>query len=462
MKLRNIATALLLSIMLTATAAAPKYIFFFIGDGMGNGPVMAAQTYLRQNGDNNRLNMLSLPVASQAMTYSASTPVTDSAAAGTALATGYKTNNGMLGVTPDTIAVTSIATRLHDAGYGVGLITTVAPDDATPGAFYAHVASRKQFTDINRQLAESGFEFFAGSGLRGLVDKKGNPTGAKEYITSKGYDIIYGLDNLDKSSSSRIILLDTNPFNIDNVGYTIDAREGMLTLPQMTQAAINHLSTTNPDAFFMMVEGGNIDHSLHSNDAATAIIETLEFDKTLTYALDFYRQHPDETLIIVTADHNTGGISIGDNTTRYNAYSQLLSHSRISKDALSDLCEQLLRDNALTSWDDARQLLSDKLGLFTEVELSAEQEQQLQEIFQRVFIDKKRNDQTTLYSRINEFAAVAVDMLNQQAGFGWTTLAHTGDTVPVFAIGVGAELFGSWNDNIDIPAKILRIAELEK
>jgi alkaline phosphatase len=212
----------------------------------------------------------------------------------------------------------------------------------------------------------------------------------------------------------------------------------------------------------MMVEGGNIDHSLHSNDAATAIIETLEFDKTLTYALDFYRQHPDETLIIVTADHNTGGISIGDNTTRYNAYSQLLSHSRISKDALSDLCEQLLRDNALTSWDDARQLLSDKLGLFTEVELSAEQEQQLHEIFQRVFIDKKRNDQTTLYSRINEFAAVAVDMLNQQAGFGWTTLAHTGDTVPVFAIGVGAELFGSWNDNIDIPAKILRIAELEK
>ncbi|MDE6378101.1 MAG: alkaline phosphatase, partial [Duncaniella sp.] len=143
----------ILSAALLATAAlmpmraeAPRYIFYFIGDGMGMAQALSAQMYnLTVKHSDEPLLMMQFPVASQATTYSASSPVTDSAASGTALATGVKTLNGMLGMAPDTTAVTSIARTLADEGYGIALVTSVPPDDATPGAFYAHVPSRSMY-----------------------------------------------------------------------------------------------------------------------------------------------------------------------------------------------------------------------------------------------------------------------------------------------------------------------------
>ncbi|MDE6817815.1 MAG: alkaline phosphatase [Muribaculaceae bacterium] len=132
--------ASLLTLLAAATASAqtPKYIFYFIGDGMGHGQVLSAATYKRlvQN-DSLPLLMMQFPVAGMVTTYSADTPVTDSAAAGTALATGSKTRNNMLGMNADTVAVNSVAIDLAERGYGIGLVTNVCPDDATPGAFYA-------------------------------------------------------------------------------------------------------------------------------------------------------------------------------------------------------------------------------------------------------------------------------------------------------------------------------------
>ena len=127
-------------VALTSLAQQPKYIFVFIGDGMGISPVQAAEAYNREVlADGTSLTMLQFPVASMCQTYSASNPITDSAAAGTAIATGSKTRNGMLGMDADTVAVASIAAQLHEMGYGVGICTSVSADDATPGAFYAHV-----------------------------------------------------------------------------------------------------------------------------------------------------------------------------------------------------------------------------------------------------------------------------------------------------------------------------------
>ena len=145
MKLKHILLgAALAAGMGMQAASAPKYIFYYIGDGMGISPLMAAQAYNREVlGSDSLLKMMQMPVASYAMTYSASAPITDSAAAGTALSTGTKTKNSMLGMGPDSVAVTSVAAQLKDMGYGVGIITSVALDDATPGAFYAHVANRK-------------------------------------------------------------------------------------------------------------------------------------------------------------------------------------------------------------------------------------------------------------------------------------------------------------------------------
>lgn len=168
-KLRNLISAILLLVAVSLSAQQAKYIFYFIGDGMGPGQVMMADTYKRKAlGDSLPLTMILLPVHSLQTTYSASSPVTDSAAAGTALATGVKTKNSMLGMNADSIAVNSIARYLHDNGYGVALMTNSAADDATPGAFYAHVTNRRQHYEIGRQAAESGFELITGAALRGL------------------------------------------------------------------------------------------------------------------------------------------------------------------------------------------------------------------------------------------------------------------------------------------------------
>ena len=178
-----IAGALLAGFSNLSAQEAPKYIFYFIGDGMGMGHVLATQTYNRMIlNSQDPLLMMQFPVAGMLTTYSASSPVTDSAAAGTALSSGYKTKNGMLGMNTDSIAVESIAAQLFANGYGVGLITSVPPDDATPGAFYAHVPNRNMYYDITVQAAQSGYHFLGGSKLRGTTDKDGNPNDLLEIL----------------------------------------------------------------------------------------------------------------------------------------------------------------------------------------------------------------------------------------------------------------------------------------
>lgn len=223
MKIRNIAAFLTLLLAFAVNAAAPKYVFYFIGDGMGVGAVSLAQTYNRMVlGNAEPLTMMQLPVSSLAFTYSASSPVTDSAAAGTALATGNKTNNGMLGVTPDSAAVVSIATMLHDKGYGVGLVTTVAPDDATPGAFYAHQPARAMFYEIGCDAAASGFEFIAGANLRGLKDKKGNATDLLDVFEQNQVSVVRGIGGLADARYSKVLLLAENNPSDNEIGLTID------------------------------------------------------------------------------------------------------------------------------------------------------------------------------------------------------------------------------------------------
>ncbi len=160
-------TVCALVIALAVSAQSPKYIFYFIGDGMGHGQVMSAAAYKRLVlNDSLPLLMMQFPRAGVVTTYSANTPVTDSAAAGTALATGSKTRNNMLGMNADSVAVSSVADHLAAKGYGIGLITNVCPDDATPAAFYAHVPARTMFYDLAIQFAESTVSFLAGEKMR--------------------------------------------------------------------------------------------------------------------------------------------------------------------------------------------------------------------------------------------------------------------------------------------------------
>lgn len=462
MKIRNIAAFLTLLLAFAVNAAAPKYVFYFIGDGMGVGAVSLAQTYNRMVfGNAEPLTMMQLPVSSLAFTYSASSPVTDSAAAGTALATGNKTNNGMLGVTPDSAAVVSIATMLHDKGYGVGLVTTVAPDDATPGAFYAHQPARAMFYEIGCDAAASGFEFIAGANLRGLKDKKGNATDLLDVFEQNQVSVVRGLGGLADARYSKVLLLAENNPSDNEIGLTIDSIEGAMTLPAMTQACLNHLMANTPDRFFMMVEGGSIDHAGHANDAATNVMETLSFDASLAIACEFLKAHPDETLIVVTADHETGGLGLASRSVHYDMRPQYLKYQRMSKDSFSAHCKALLRSRIAYGWEDMKEFLSDRLGLYSNIPVGEKDDAMLRDMFEKTFELRNTADTKGMYNSFNAFAEAVYALISDVSGVGWTTGDHSGAPVPVFAAGVGADRFSQIQDNTDIPKKIMSIVEQE-
>lgn len=372
----NITGKTLFSLSMLAAAAmpvaadAPKYIFYYIGDGMGFNHVLNAQIYSNEVlGNDSTLTMLTFPVASMARTHSASSDVTDSAAAGTALATGHKTRNNMLGMNADSVAVTSIAKTLYDNGWGVGLVTTVAIDDATPGAFYAHVPSRSEYMTVSRQLAESGYQFAAGAGLRAARDKEGKKTPLLDYFAEKGVTVTSGPAGLDVEAD-RLLLLSNDTVRTWNVGYTVDSIPGALTLPAMTAAGIRQLERVSPDRFFMMVEGGNIDHAGHANDGGAIIREVVNFDQSLALAWRFYLAHPDETLIVVTADHETGGMSVGTTTTGYSVRPEVAAAQKVSKEMFSEHIKSLAHDRRVYRWPDMEEYLAENLGFGTAVILT--------------------------------------------------------------------------------------------
>jgi len=446
----------------TLMADAPKYVFYFIGDGMGIGEVTNAQLFKsRVLKHEQPLAMTAFPVASMATTHSASSDVTDSAAAGTALATGHKTKNGMLGMDADTTAVTSIAKVLFDNGYGVGLVTSVAIDDATPGAFYAHVPNRGQFYEIGRALAESGYQFAAGAALRGTKNGEGKDNGLLDYFKKNNVSVSYGLDKLDPKAEKVLVLSPFHESKNNCIGYTVDSIAGALTLPALTRAGIDHLMRVSPDRFFMMVEGGNIDHAGHSNDGGTSVREVINFDEALQIAYDFYLAHPDETLIVVTADHETGGMSVGCSATGYSVRPQNAAAQKVSKELFNDYCKEMFDTNPNYTWEEMQQYLRDNLGFWTTIKLNPDEEERLLRKFNDVFANRNTDEQKTLYASYNGFVVFVYDILNYKSGFGWTTGAHTGAPVPVYAVGADAMLFTPLNDNTQLPGKIMKAVGIE-
>ncbi len=458
---KKAALSVLLASSMTAMAATPKYIFYFIGDGMGVGAVSNAQLYNRTVlGNETPIMLTRMPVAGYATTHSYSSPVTDSSAAGTALATSTKTRNGMLGMGPDTVAVTSMAEILHRNGFGVGLVTTVAPDDATPGAFYAHVPNRAMYYEIGKDAASSGYEFLAGANLRGLKDKNGKPTDLLKVLNESGVEIVRGTDNLRFTDSRRVILLSPDTTRMNEIGLTVDSIPGAMLLEDMTQACIDHLMKTNPDKFFMMVEGGSIDHAGHANDAATSVTETISFSKALEAAYRFYEAHPEETLIVVTADHETGGMITANRNHHYWVDFSALKYQRIAKDTFADYVRRQVMSGHEYTWPEMKEFLKEKMGFYSEITLTEEQDASLREKFEENFTRHSGEEQKTLYNAYNAFTIEVFDLMNRLSGIGWTTNDHSGTMVPVYAAGVDAMNFSGTMDNTQIPARILQTVGL--
>lgn len=453
--------AILFSVLSFAQA---KYIFYFIGDGMGTNQVLASEMYLAElEGRIGRKQLLltQFPYSGQVATFSASNGITDSAAAGTCLATGTKTNNGTLGLSPQKDTLRTIAEILQQQGYGIGIMTTVAIDHATPAAFYAKVPDRHQYYEIGTQLAYTNFDFFGGAGFHQPVkqhDKKA--PNLYDLCEEQGYTFAHGYaDAQNKMNANKLILTQTTD-GIDrtkqagSLPYAIDRQEDALTLRQIVSTAIPYLSQKH-DRFFMMVEGGMIDYACHGQDGATAIGETLDMDAALEEAYRFYLDHPDETLIIVTADHETGGLAIGNGGYVLNL--QTLQNQHCSAWILSDLLSTLFKDNTPT-WDEVKNLLAKQLGFYTSVELTTEEDTLLHNLYNRA-IAHKNGKVKTLYKTMDELGNTAIALLNKKAHLGWTSYDHTGHAVPVFAVGIGAERFTGWHDNTEIAPLILKATE---
>jgi alkaline phosphatase len=314
--------------------------------------------------------------------------------------------------------------------------------------------------EIGLDAAASGYELIAGSRIYG-TKKDGKDTDLLKVLADSGVTIVRGLDAMADVKSKRVLLLNPEHLTSSNAGYTIDSVAGALNLPGMTKAGIEHLQKTSPEKFFMMVEGGNIDYAGHSNDGGAVVKEILNFNEALAVAYEFYQSHPDETLIVVTADHDTGGLAIGFPATGYSGWLKNISYQRISKDSFADLCMAIMKSRRIFTWEDMKELLSEKLGFWSNITIPDADEKMLQEKFDITFNQRNSKDEKTLYKDFNEFTVSVFKVMDNATGIDWTTTGHSGNPVPVFAIGVGAEEFSKISNNIEIPDRIRAISGLK-
>lgn len=458
-------TYLLLFVLVASMTYAQqaKYVFFFIGDGMGVNQVNTTEMFRAEMEDGRigtqKLLFGSFPAAGIATSYSASNSVTDSSAGGTALATGSKTYNGAIGVGVDKEPLESVAYKAKKSGKKVGVVTTVSVDHATPAAFYAHQPDRNMYYEIALELPKSGFDFFAGAGFlkpATTYDKQEAPS-IYPIMEEAGYTIARGLKEYEEkvASAKKMILLQAEGASADCLPYAIDRKDGDLTLADITKNAIDFLTKDNNKGFFLMLEGGKIDWACHSNDPATVVKEVIDMDNAIRVAYEFYQKHPKETLIVVSADHETGGLGMGTGTYTLNL--KALDYQKQSVDLLSRAMTDLrkAKGNKVT-WEEMKALLTERMGFWKDLELTWEQERLLRDEFEDSFVKNKVVFEESLYSKTEPLAAAAKKVMSQIAHLGWTSGSHTAEYVPVYAIGAGSQLFMGKMDNTDIPKRIAK------
>lgn len=422
-----------------------KYVFFLIGDGMGQNIVHAAECYknYQDNGvfENGSLTFTSFPVFGISTTNSATKYITDSAAAGTALATGEKTSIGTIGLNTDhSEKLKSMAYDAKESKKVVGIITTMAIDHATPASFYASQPSRDMSYEIAMDGITAGFDLYGGAGF-----KDPTPTGKPEVYSSyqkAGYTIIRGRKELSKMNSvnSKILIAERSQELAASFNFAIDRTEDDLSLSELLTVSIEYLAKKGGrNGFFIMAESGRIDRAGHRNDGKTKLLEVLDFDNAVNIAYEFYKKYPKETLIVVTADHETGGFALGNASASSNLYVPDLDIKILDKQSLSEgkLSEKI--DSQTKNWAECKELLKAELGLWDDVKVSNESEDRMIIAYSK---DKK------------ELLRLTFQTLMDAAGIGWTSYKHTGSPVGVYAIGVGSEKFRGKQDNTDIAKSI--------
>ena len=469
----------------------PKYVFVFIGDGMSYPQIQSSAYFIGKdaagivdevkNSSNpsdspvgGLLSFMKFPVAGSAQTYDATSFAPDSASTATSIFTGKKTHSSSINVDiSKKVKYRTIAEQLRDQKkWKIGVLSTVNLNHATPAATYAHQASRKSNYPIGLELVASNFDYFAGGALMDPEDKKGDKESIYSLAQKAGYKVCFtqneasSLKNGDKAIVLSEILADENAMNYDN-----DRADGEWSLRDYVKKGIEVLD--NKNGFFMMVEGGKIDWACHANDARSTIADTLALSEAVKEAVDFYNKHPKETLILVTADHETGGLTIGFAGTDYNLFfntlkSQKISYAKFDSDYVSSYKKNK------TSFDDVMKDVTELFGLkvpgsdgknnngglvLTDYEYS-----RIKKAYEKTLSPSKKatQEEYELYGTYEPLTVTITHVLNNKSGIGFTSYSHTGLPVPVFALGAGQYEFEGYYDNTDIYKKLAALTKVKQ
>ena len=469
------------------TPAAPKYVFLFIGDGMSYPQIQSTSDYLgalddmdyfqaQPSLDDNQgaildgpeyLNFMNFEAAGSAVTFDSNSFAPDSASTATSLSTGHKTYSGTINMDETgTVSYETIAEKLHtQKDFKIGVISSVNLNHATPAAFYAHQASRSSYYDIGLELIDSGFEYFAGGGLLKPDghDQENPSENLYELAEAAGYKVAMTQAGAEAvtAADEKVILIDENLADDDAMAYELDRTGDMWSLADYVEKGIEVLD--NDTGFFMMCEGGKIDWACHANDAASTIHDTKALADAVQVAIDFAAEHPDETLILVTGDHETGGMTIGFAGTNYDTYltqleAQKISYAKFDSDYVAaykenkTAFEEVLKDVESLFGLKASGEEGDKL-VMTDYELAtlrAAYEKSINE----TPASEHEQEEYVLYGTYEPLTVTITHILNHKSGISFTSYSHTGLPVAVLAHGVNAADFNGYYDNTQVYFKL--------
>ncbi|MFR9503522.1 MAG: alkaline phosphatase [Rikenellaceae bacterium] len=484
-----------------------KYIFYFIGDGMAATQVQLAeaaltsdkfrQNYAAQTGTlapAAELHLKGLSIIGLATSNAQDRYITDSAAAGTALATGSKTGVGIVSQDMEGNALQTVAEKAKAKGMKVGVVSSVSIDHATPACFYSHEASRSNYSNISDQLLTSGFDYFAGGSVKWSSRARAEETDMatayaiyRERAAQSGFNFVTTKQEFESVGSEKPVIatldmLANKQYSGDGsaLPYTIDlskqsSEDDKISLAEFTQKGIDLLECE--DGFFMMVEGGKIDWACHANDAATVAYEVVAFDAAIGVAMEFAKKHPNETLIVVTGDHDCGGLTLGFAGTGYESSFEILAESTTSYALFTDAaiakikagesfekllafaCEQFGFTNLTRGDDSARVEHNMELSDF-EVKILRDAYMKSARKVKKVKATDESDIYFSRYGSYDPFTTTCTNILNNKAGITFSSFSHTAVPVMVFADGASSQIFSGYYDNTDIPRKIMQAANL--
>ena len=481
-----------------------KYVFLFIGDGMSLPQRMMAEEF-SQSTLGKGLTINSMPVQGYSKTSSRSNYITDSAASGTAIACGEKTNNGRIGMDADgKVNLESVAEVAKKNGRAIGILTSITINHATPASFYAHNVSRDNYYDIGKDLIKSGFEYFGGGGLQG---NRNGDNDIYKLAEKEGYTVAYKdeVPKVDLKKADKLFVRGHN----GQLPYAIDKPADEWGLAEYTQQCIDFLMLKDKP-FFVMIEGGNIDHHGHSNDAGSSLRETMEMDRAVTVIMDFAKKHPNDTLVVVTGDHETGGLTLGFANTQYESSIYLLGNQKCSSDEFKNKVNrfadgilgprqfgfpgrrpqenqnsqenQAPQEEKTIKFDDIKPLITENFGLVFDngkssedgdvkvnlrtadnnarrklnLVLSKSEQDRIEEAFNRQFPNGKRGG----FGGGDAVANTVVAIFDNKCSVGWTSGAHTALPVDTSAYGVNSQLFSGMYENSDIAKKLKAVVSV--